>query len=184
VLRLWSEIQNGLALGAKRFGQAVRALGVDTWGVDYVLLSRSDELLGQPFHYRDARTRGVMAQALGCVPREEIFAQTGVQFMEINTLYQLLAQQRQSPELFGAAACFLTIPDFLNWCLAGTHVCEFSNATTTQCFNPRTGTWAGALLDKLGLPTRIFPEIVPPGRAPGFAPHVPGPAHRARSGGR
>ena len=110
VLRLWSEIQNGLSLAGQQFGKQIKSVGVDTWGVDFVLLSKSDELVGQPFHYRDARTRGVMEKAFARVPRPEIFASTGVQFMELNTLYQLLALQAQSPEVLAAADCLLMMP--------------------------------------------------------------------------
>ncbi len=163
ILRLWAEIQNGLTLAAKRFGRSVVSVGVDAWGVDFVLLSKTGELLGQPFHYRDARTRGMVEQAFGRVPRAEIFATTGVQFMEINTLYQLLALQRDSPELLAAAETFLTIPDFINWCLSGVRVCEFTNATTTQCLNPSRRDWAFELLGKFDLPVKIFPGIAPPG---------------------
>src|SRR6266481_670503 len=87
LLRLWAEIQQGLALAARKFGKSVKSVGVDTWGVDYVLLSKSNELLGQPFHYRDSRTRGMMERAFKTLPRAEIFATTGLQFMELNTLY-------------------------------------------------------------------------------------------------
>jgi rhamnulokinase len=160
---LWEEIQNGLALGAKRFGKAVRSVGVDTWGVDFVLLSKSNELLGLPFHYRDARTRGMLRRAFSLASREEIFVQTGIQFLEINTLYQLLALQQQSPEVLETADCFLTIPDFLNWCLTGQRVCEFTNATTTQCLHPTQREWSFGLLKRLRLPTKIFPEVVQPG---------------------
>ena len=163
ILRLWAEIQSGLTLAAKRFGRSVVSVGVDAWGVDFVLLSKTGELLGQPFHYRDARTRGMVEQAFGRVRRAEIFASTGVQFMEINTLYQLLALQRDSPELLAAAETFLTIPDFINWCLSGVRVCEFTNATTTQCLNPTRRDWAFELLGKFDLPAKIFPGIAPPG---------------------
>jgi rhamnulokinase len=97
------------------------------------------------------------------VPRGEIFAATGLQFMEINTLYQLLALQESSPELLAAAETLLMTADFLNFCLAGTRVCEFTIATTSQCVDARRRRWAGELLKKFGLPERIFPEIVPPG---------------------
>lgn len=163
VLRLWQEIQNGLALAERRFGKSIVSIGVDTWGVDFVLLSRSGELLGMPCTYRDSRTHGVMERALATVPREEIFAETGIQFMGINTLYQLLALRDRSPEVLEAADCFLTIPDFFNWCLTGTRACEFTNATTTQCVHPVTRDWSRGLLEKLGLPTRIFPSIITPG---------------------
>jgi rhamnulokinase len=163
VLRLWSEIQNGLTLAGKRFGKSVVSVGVDTWGVDFALLSKTGELLGQPYHYRDARTHGIFDVAFPRVPRAEIFAATGVQFMEINTLYQLIALRREHPEILDAAHTFLTMPDFFNWCLAGSRVCEFTNATTTQCLDPSRRNWAVELLQKFDLPPRIFPEIVPPG---------------------
>src|SRR5208337_3880725 len=91
VLRLWAEIQNGLALAGKKFGNNIVSVGADTWGVDFVLLNKNNEILGQPYHYRDARTNGLMEKAFKKVPRAEIFAQSGLQFMEINSLYQLLA---------------------------------------------------------------------------------------------
>jgi len=163
VLRLWSEIQHGLGLAARKYGQSVRSVGVDTWGVDFVLLSKSNELLGQPFHYRDARTNGVMASAFRRIPREKIFAATGLQFMEINTLYQLLALQKRNPEILAAADCLLMMPDFFHWCLCGARVAEFTNATTTQFFHPTRRTWSYDLLKKFNLPTKILPEVVPPG---------------------
>ncbi len=163
VLRLWAEVQNGLAIAAKRYGKAVVSIGVDTWALDYVLLSQSEELIGQPFCYRDARTRGLVQAACNRVPRAEIFAQSGLQFMEINTLCQWLAQQRDNPETFTAAKSFLMIPDFLNWCLSGAKAVEFTNATTTQFFHPTKLTWSVDLLNRLGLPTHLLPEIVMPG---------------------
>lgn len=162
-LNLWAEIQTGLALAAKKYGNAIVSVGVDTWGVDYVLLSKSGELLGMPFHYRDARTRGILSKAFARVPRDEIFAATGLQFMEINTLFQLLALQRASPELLGAAETLLMMPDFLNFCLCGARVSEFTISTTSQCVNPRKRAWDVDLLRRFGLPEKIFPEIVPPG---------------------
>jgi rhamnulokinase len=163
VLRLWNEIQNGLALAAKKHGQAIVTVGADTWGVDFVLLNKRDEMLGQPFAYRDARTNGIMEKAFKIVPRAEIFAQTGLQFMQFNTLFQLLALQRTSPDLLDAADVLLTMPDFLHWCLCGSRVVEFTNGSTTQCLHALKRDWATGLLRKFGLPTRIFPEIVPPG---------------------
>lgn len=162
-LGLWSEIQNGLTAAAKRFGKSVVSVGVDTWGVDFALLSKNCELLGLPYHYRDARTRGMLQKAFARVPREEIFATTGLQFMEINTLFQLLAFQKSNPELLASAETLLMTPDFLNFCLSGARVCEFTIATTSQCVNPKKRAWATDLLQKFGLPTKIFPDIVPPG---------------------
>lgn len=163
VLRLWSDIQEGLALAARKYGARIVSVGVDTWGVDYVLLSRHDEILGQPYNYRDPRTQGVMPQAFTRVPRKEIFAQTGLQFMEINTLYQLISMQLQDPDLLAAADKFLMMPDFFHWLLCGSKVVEFTNATTTQCFHPTKRDWAVDMLQKFGIPTRIFPEVVSPG---------------------
>jgi rhamnulokinase len=104
-----------------------------------------------------------LQRAFARVPREEIFAATGLQFMEINTLYQLLAFQKSNPELLAAAETLLMTPDFLNFCLSGSRVSEFTISTTSQCVNPKKRAWAADLLEKFGLPTKIFPEIVPPG---------------------
>lgn len=160
---LWSEIQAGLTIAGKIYGKSVVSCAVDTWGVDFALLSKSGEVLGLPYHYRDARTRGILPKTFARVPRQEIFAATGLQFMELNTLYQLLALQKNSPEILAAAETLLLTPDFFHYCLSGARVAEFTIATTTQCVNPRQRTWANGLLNKLGLPTKIFPEIVPPG---------------------
>jgi rhamnulokinase len=163
VLRLWSEIQNGLALAGKKYGKNIVSVGADTWGVDYVLLNKKDELLGQPYHYRDARTNGLMEKTFKQVPRAEIFSQTGLQFMQLNTLFQLLALKRDHPDLLEAADRLLFMPDFFHWCLCGSRVVEFTIASTSQCLHPTQRNWAAGLLKKLGLPMRIFPKIVPPG---------------------
>ena len=163
VLRLWSNIQDGLGIAAKKYGDAIVSVGVDTWGVDYVLLSENDQILGQPYNYRDPRTQGVMEQAFTKVPRAEIFAQTGLQFMEINTLYQMVAMQLQDPELLGMARRFLMMPDFFHWLLCGSRVVEFTNATTTQFYHANNRDWASDLLRRFDIPTGMFPEVVPPG---------------------
>jgi rhamnulokinase len=163
VVRLWAEIQNGLALAAKKYGKSIVSVGADTWGVDYVLLTGCDEMLGQPYAYRDARTNGMMEKAFRKVPRSEIFAQTGLQFMQFNTLFQLLAQKQASPGMLEAADVLLMMPDFIHWALCGSRVVEFTDGSTTQCMNPLTRNWAAGLLKKFGLPTHIFPKVVPPG---------------------
>jgi rhamnulokinase len=163
VLRLWAEIQNGIAIARRRFGKSIVSLGVDTWGVDFALMSQTGELLGMPFHYRDPRTRGMMSKTLEVVSRADIFSQTGAQFMEINSLYQLLAFQRANPSLLRMVDHFLMMPDFFNWCLCGAKVTEFTNATTTQFFHPVKRDWARELLLALELPIRMFSEVVPPG---------------------
>jgi len=163
VLGLWQEIRTGLTRAAAEYGNDIVSVGVDTWGVDYVLLSARDELLGLPWHYRDGRTAGMLELACDRVPRAEIFAATGLQFMELNTLYQLLATQQHDPGLLAQADRLLLMPDFFHWLLCGSRVVEFTNATTTQCFDPTRNDWAIDLLGRLDLPTGIFPEVVAPG---------------------
>jgi len=167
VLRLWAEIQNGLALAARKYGNSIVSVGADTWGVDFVLLNRQGEMLGQPYHYRDARTNGIMSKAFRKVPRSEIFAQTGLQFMQLNTLFQLLAVKLATPRMLDQADCLLFMPDFIHWALCASRVAEFTIASTSQCLNPVTRTWASGLLKKFSLPTRIFPKIIEPGTSLG-----------------
>lgn len=168
ILRLWSEIQAGIDASAARFPLA--SLALDTWGVDFALLDKHGVLLGNPVHYRDARTDGMLDEAFRRVPREQIFAQTGIQFMQLNTLYQLLALQG-SPAL-DVAQSFVTIPDLLNYWLTGEITNEFTNATTTQCFNPLTRQWATPLLEALGIPTHIFRPVTEPGTVIGASPQA------------
>jgi rhamnulokinase len=163
VLRIWSEVQDGLALAAKKHGKSIVSVGADTWGVDYVLLNRDDEMLGQPFHYRDGRTNGIMQKAFRKVARSAIFEETGLQFMQLNTLFQLLAAQQQSPQLLEQADCLLLMPDFLHWALCGSRASEFTIASTSQCLNPVTRNWSARLLKKFALPRRIFQPLVAPG---------------------
>lgn len=163
VLRLWSEMQHGLALAAAKAGDRLVSLGVDTWGVDFGLLAADDSLLGNPHHYRDPRTDGMLEAAFAVAPRDEIYGQTGIQFMQLNTLYQLLAMARADSPVLASARHLLMMPDLLNFWLSGVKANEFTDATTTQCYNPRDETWATGLLEQLGIPTGLFGDIVPPG---------------------
>ena len=163
VLGLWGEIQHGLLKAEQTYGPRAVSVGVDTWGVDYVLLAKGGELLGQPYHYRDPRTTGVMDQTFGRVSREEIFSTTGLQFMPINTLYQLIAMRRDHRPILDFAERFLMMADFFHFLLSGSQVVEFTNASTTQCLDATTRTWAVDMLRKLDLPTGMFPEVVSPG---------------------
>ncbi len=162
VLRLWSEMKQGVAAAAKQAGE-LHGIGIDTWGVDFGLLGAGDVLLGNPFHYRDARTNGILEKAWSIVPREQIFEQTGIQFMQFNSIFQLLAMKLGGSVLLDNAGTFLMMPDLFNYWFTGRKCCEFSNATTTQAYDPRKGAWALPLIEKFGLPARIFPEIVPSG---------------------
>ncbi len=163
VLRLWSEIQHGLGLAAKAYGHDLASVGLDTWGVDFGLLAADDTLLGNPHHYRDSRTDGMMEAAFQIVPRAEIYERTGIQFMQLNSLYQLFAMARVNSPALAAAQTFLNMPDLFNLWLCGCKASEFTIATTTQCYDPCAGDWARDMLNKLGIPSHIFGEIVPPG---------------------
>ena len=160
-LRLFAEIKHGLGLCAGAPGRPLAGVGIDAWGVDFALLGRDDELLGNPFHYRDRRTMGMMEKAFQRVPQEEIFERTGIQFMPINSLYMLLSLAG-SPAL-EAAATFLMIPDLFNFWLSGRKACEFTDATTTQLYDQRAGDWARPLIEKLVLPSHIFLPVTQPG---------------------
>lgn len=163
LIGLWKEILDGLHKAAAKYGKKIVSVGVDTWGVDYVLLSARGELLGQPYNYRDPRTDGIMEHAFTRVSKKDIFAATGLQFMPINTLYQVISMQLKDPELLAMADKFLMVPDFFHWLLCGSKVVEFTNATTTQFFDPLRRSWAVDLLRKFDVPTRMLPEVVPPG---------------------
>src|SRR5205814_1857010 len=116
-----------------------------------------------PYHYRDKRTDGVMDLVFERLSKSDIYQETGIQFMPINTLYQLFAAKRDTPSLLKAARTFLTIPDLFNYWLTGKAVCEFTNATTTQMVNAQERAWSRSLMTKLGLPAELPAEIVEPG---------------------
>jgi rhamnulokinase len=170
VARLWWDVRKALSSVEE---MQLAAIGVDAWGVDYALLGEKGELLQNPYHYRDARTANRMEQVFRKVSREEIYMATGIQFMSINTLYQLFAAAQDTPSLLKAAQKFLTIPDLFHFWLTGNAVCEYTNATTTQLVNPRTRTWAKDLIERVGLPTHFWPDIVEPGTLLGkLSPHI------------
>src|SRR6186997_1950307 len=118
VLRLWSEIKAGIGISSASFNQSLESIGLDTWGVDFALLDGQGALLSNPFHYRDERTDGMLEEAFERMPRAEIFANTGIQFMQLNTLYQLLAMAMQKTPLLDVANTFVTIPDLFNYWLS------------------------------------------------------------------
>src|SRR6266700_4210285 len=160
VARLWLEMRRTLSA---LDGTELAGIGVDAWGVDYALLGEQGELLQNPCHYRDLRTQGRMEEVFRIVPKEEIYYATGIQFMPINTLYQLFAAKNDTPRILNSAERLVTIPDLFHYWLTGNAVCEFTNATTTQLMNPLTRTWATDLMDRLGLPSKLPADIVEPG---------------------
>ena len=163
LLGQWSHILAGLRAAGARVDDRIESIGVDTWGVDFGLLGNDDVLLGNPYHYRDSRTDGIMDQAISLVTRQEIFKHSGLQFMQFNTLYQLFAMRRANSPLLDLARTFLMMPDLFHWLLTGQKCNEFTNATTTQFYNPLKGGWATELLEKLELPTGLLAGISPPG---------------------
>jgi rhamnulokinase len=163
ILQMWTEIQRGLGKAVDKAGSGLQSVGLDTWGVDYALLAADDSLLGNPYHYRDGRTDGILERAFRRVPREEIYRRTGVQLMQINSLFQLLAMRERSASLLDAADRFLNIPDLFNFWLSGKKVSEFTIVTTTQCYNPYERTWDRWLLKQMDIPASLFGEIVSPG---------------------
>ena len=163
VLRLWSDIKEGIGRSSTKIDNKLDSIGLDTWAVDFALLDKNKSLLSDPFHYRDTRTDGMLAEAFTRMPRAEIFSNTGIQFMQINTLYQLLAMSMQRSPLFDIAKTFLTIPDLFNFWLSGEITNEFTNATTTQCFDPRKRAWATQVLTAMEIPSHLFGPVTDPG---------------------
>lgn len=163
VLRLWDEIKNGLQLAVQESAGSLSSIGLDTWGVDFGLLAADDTLLGNPFHYRDSRTEGMLEEVFSLVPQDEIYRRTGIQFMQLNSLYQLYAMVRDDSSLLSNAERFLNMPDLFNFFLTGRKANEFTISTTTQCYDPQQGTWALDMLDQLDIPGHIFGEIIQPG---------------------
>lgn len=171
VLQLYRSILEGLHLAGR-----LDSIGIDSWAVDYGLLDESGRLLGNPVHYRDARTDGVMERVLGSVPAAELYGVTGLQQLPFNTIYQLAAEQ-----LPADAATLLMIPDLLAYWLTGEIGVERTNASTTQLYDVSTRDWSDGLLSRLGIARRLFPALREPGDVigtvlpdeTGLAPGIP-----------
>jgi rhamnulokinase len=176
VLRIFAEIKEGLAKVASLAGEVgLHGIGVDTWAVDFGLLDRDGALVGNPYHHRDERTEGMLEEAFRRVLREEMYRTTGIQFLRINTVYQLLAME-DSP-LLGAGETLLMIPDLLNYWLTGEKACEYTNATSTQLYDLERNNWATEMMGDLGIPARLFPRIISP--ATDLGPLLPEVAREA-----
>jgi rhamnulokinase len=161
-LRLFHDICEGIRAAAKGTDE-LDGIAIDTWGVDFGLLASDGELLHLPRHYRDERTRGAMEQVFARVPRAEIFRQTGIQFMQINSLYQLWIMHRDSPDLVKSASKLLFMPDLFNYFLTGAFVSERTVASTSQFYNPVKRCFATEMLRKLGITSGFFAELIEPG---------------------
>jgi sugar (pentulose or hexulose) kinase len=161
-LAQWEELKSGLRKSSAG-GTSIDAIGVDTWGVDFGFLDRNGDLLANPYMYRDAQTDGMMEKAFARVPRAQIFEATGIQFMQLNSLYQVMALAERKSPLLEMSQTMLFVPDLFNYFFTGEKAAEFSIATTSQMYDPRRRAWATGMLEKLGLPTHFLPRIVPSG---------------------
>ncbi len=162
-LRLFDEIKRGLGMAVSAHATEWAGLGIDTWAVDFGLLGKHDALLGNPRHYRDHLNDGVMEAAFATMPRHEIYERTGIQFLQFNTLYQLLGLQKSARYLLDNAHTLLLMPDLFGFWLTGVKATEWSNATSTQLADPRGRTWNGDIIAGFGLPRSILTDIIPAG---------------------
>lgn len=162
LLSQWEELKTGLRIAAAG-GLPIDGIGVDTWGVDYGLLGPGGSLLANPYCYRDSRTDGIMERTFRRIGREKLYELTGLQFMQFNTLFQLLAAQEQEPQILDFAETMLFVPDLFNYLFTGVRRAEYSIASTSQMLDPHTGKWAMGLIKQLGIPSKLLPDIVPSG---------------------
>ncbi len=167
VPRIASELAHGVKIAAGR-GFPISSISTDTWGVDYVLTREHEPMLALPRHYRDPRNIPAYDKTRKAIGEELIFNETGIQFMAINTLYQLVAANDADPGLLQAAHKLIPMGDWFNYIMSGKAVGDYSMASTTQLYNPRTRAWSKTLIEKLNLPQHIFPELVPCGTVLGL----------------
>lgn len=162
-LRMISHVRAAIGEAARLTGNSIASVGIDTWGVDYAMLDARGAVMGFPHTYRDGRTSGLYSEIFEIVPKSEVYRLTGIQFMEINTLVQLFADHLQSPWVMENARAFLMMPDLLNYWLTGEMHSEYTNASTTQMFNPATESWAVDMLERLGIRSEILRDVIYPG---------------------
>jgi rhamnulokinase/L-fuculokinase len=163
ILRIFHEIKQSIRNCALSDDKDIASIGIDTWGVDFGLLGRDGKLLANPVHYRDTRTVGVPEEAFKTFPREKLYDITGIQVMDFNSLYQLLALKKENPELLGIAKDMLFVPDLLNYFLTGKKQTEYTIASTSQLLDAGARNWSSEIIEKFGLPKHIFSDIVEPG---------------------
>lgn len=157
---LCAEIKCGLKK-ALEIEPEIDSIGIDTWGVDYVLFNEEGNAVRLPYHYRDSRTDNVPEEVFKILPEKELYAEAGIQLMQLNTIYQLYAHVKQHPEDF-AGATMLFVPDALTYMLSGEKSCEYSIASTSNLLNAEKRDWALDIFKKLGIPANILPEVVMP----------------------
>lgn len=157
------EIFENIKQAIKLAGNDIKSIGIDTWGVDYALLGKDGRMVSSPVNYRDGRTDGIIDYASRYMSKSELYQATGIQNMNFNTIYQLLADMRANPALFDAADTMLMIPDLFNYFLTGKKYNEYTNATTGALIDPKTGDWAYDVIKKHGIPSHIFGKLIKPG---------------------
>lgn len=162
-LRLFHEMKRGIINTVNAGHKDIVSIGIDTWGVDFGLLSKDGQLLGNPVHYRDGRTDGMIEKACNILSEKEIYDTTGIAFQKFNTLYQLMAMKESGSPLLDCAETLLFVPDLFNYFLTGEKFCEYTITSTAQLYDPRKGQWAFDMMKKLGIRTDIFPEVIPAG---------------------
>ncbi len=161
ILSLFDELKKGLTQTIKKRGKELTGIGVDTWGVDFGLVGRDDQLLGFPYCYRDTRTQGIMDEAFKNVPRDELYAITGIQFMQFNSIFQLLSMVITNHPLLEVAESLLFMPDLFNFLMTGQKFSEYTIASTSQLLNAKTRRWDASLMDQMGLPELTAPLVEP-----------------------
>ncbi len=160
--RLFTEILNGMKKCC-HLGKIPQSVGIDTWGVDFVLLDKEDRILGNAVAYRDDRTLSMDKKVAGYISEEKLYERTGIQKQQFNTIYQLMAVKEEQPDHLAQAEAFLMIPDYFHYLLTGKKSNEYSNVTTTQLVSPATKNWDWELIERLGYPGKIFGKIALPG---------------------
>ncbi|MBP5225424.1 MAG: rhamnulokinase, partial [Lachnospiraceae bacterium] len=163
---LFREVKEGLKKCVSR-GTVPKTVGIDTWGIDFVLLGAHDELLGDAVGYRDSRTTGMDERVSRTIPEEELYRRTGIQKAIFNTIYQLMAVKEETPKLLEEAETLLFMPDYLNFLLTGKKAAEYTIASTSQLLDPASKDWDLGLFRMLGLPTHFLQPIVPAGHVLG-----------------
>ncbi len=165
--KIFSEIKTGITKATKQAGAQVWSLGIDTWGVDFGLLDSSGQLIENPYHYRDSRTNGVMEKAFELMLKRQIYENTGLQFLQFNTIYQLLSMRLARSAALARATNLLFMPDLFSYALCGKIYSEYTIASTSQLMDMRTGEWSQEIFDKLSLPLGIMAKTVKPGTVVG-----------------
>jgi rhamnulokinase len=165
--RLLTEIKTGISKAAKQTDNKVDGIGIDSWGVDFGLIEADGKLLENPYHYRDSRTNGMMEEAFKLMGKRQIYENSGIQFMQLNSIYQLLAMRLTKPDVLAKTKKLIFMADLFSYFLCGKVFGEYSLASTSQLMDMKTGKWSKETFDKLSLPMNIMPDIVPPGTVVG-----------------